>query len=75
MREFIPTLQSFEMSFILHIQGECCALPYELLREKGFHYGIVIIEYEVVRILKFGGDGDEQSHSEMRQNMTVDWKL
>lgn len=55
--------------------GGCCSLRYELLRGEGFEYRIVIIDYEVVRILKVDGDGDEQSHSEMRQNVTADWKL
>jgi hypothetical protein len=68
MREFIPTLQGFEMSFFL--KDDCCSLRYEPLREKGFEYALVILDCKVIRILKVDGDGDEQSHSEMRQNMT-----
>jgi hypothetical protein len=35
--------------------------------KKEYEYGIVIRDYEVIRILKVNGDADGHSHSEMRQ--------
>ena len=70
------TLQSFEMSFLFtYFRVIVVLFVKNYFAKKWFDNEIVIIDYEVVRILKVDGDGDEQSHSEMRQNVTANWKL
>jgi hypothetical protein len=74
MREFIPTLQSFEMSLFLIFVWLSFSSLWTTSWKRIWIWNCYN-DYEVIRVLKVDGDGDEQSQSEMRRIVPADWEL